>query len=139
MWQTHQLQVTLNTKKSGTAIDPKCHRVAEILESRLVGHDPQLNCCKMEYLWNIKGEREEALETARAWFASKCCYVVLSKILNLSILCFLKLKNSHDPAIPLLNIHTEEVNLISREDICIPIFIEVLFTIGKTQWASVHQ
>ena len=36
----------------------------------------------------------------------------------------------HDPAIPLLGIHTEETRI--ERDTCIPMFIAALFTIART-------
>ena len=40
------------------------------------------------------------------------------------------LKNTYDPAIPLLGISPEETKI--ERDICIPLFIAVLFTIART-------
>ena len=42
----------------------------------------------------------------------------------------LELKPPHDPAIPLLGIHTEETR--NERDTCTPMFIAALFTIAKT-------
>ena len=40
----------------------------------------------------------------------------------------------YDPAIPLLDIHTEEARI--ERDTCIPMFIEALFTIVRTRKQS---
>ena len=42
----------------------------------------------------------------------------------------LKLELPHDPAIPLLGIHTKETR--SERDTCTPVFIAALFTIART-------
>ena len=42
----------------------------------------------------------------------------------------LEIELSHDPAIPLLGIHTEEAR--TERDICTPMFIAALFIIAKT-------
>ena len=42
----------------------------------------------------------------------------------------LGIKQSYDPAIPLLGIHPEETKI--EKDTCIPLFIEALFTVAKT-------
>ena len=43
----------------------------------------------------------------------------------------LEIKPPYDPAIPLLGIYPEETKI--EKDICIPLFIEALFTIARTQ------
>ena len=42
----------------------------------------------------------------------------------------LEIELSYDPAIPLLGIHTKETRI--ERDTCTPMFIAVLFTIGRT-------
>ena len=42
----------------------------------------------------------------------------------------LKIELPYDPAIPLLDIHTEETRI--ERDICTPMFIAALFTIART-------
>ena len=43
----------------------------------------------------------------------------------------LELKPSYDPAMPLLGIYPKETKI--EKDTCIPLFIEALFTIARTQ------
>ena len=43
----------------------------------------------------------------------------------------LGIKQSYDPAIPLLGIYPEETKI--EKDTCIPLFIEALFTIARTR------
>ena len=42
----------------------------------------------------------------------------------------LKIELTHDPAIPLLGIHTKETRI--ERDTCTPVFIAALFTIART-------
>ena len=42
----------------------------------------------------------------------------------------LEIELPYDPAIPLLDIHTEETR--SERDMCTPMFITALFTVGRT-------
>ena len=42
----------------------------------------------------------------------------------------LKIGLLYDPAIPLLDLHPDKT--VIRKDVCTPMFIEALFTIGKT-------
>ena len=42
----------------------------------------------------------------------------------------LEIELPYDPAIPLLDIHTEETRI--KRDTCIPVFIAALFTIART-------
>ena len=110
-------------------------KVAEILESRLSRQWPITRLLQSRVIVR-KWKREETLESYRQRFASKCCYVVLSKILRCSKLWFLKMKYNHMIKQSISSIHLsiypQEMKLISWKDICTPIFIEVLFTIGKT-------
>ena len=48
----------------------------------------------------------------------------------------LGIKQSYDPAIPLLGIHPEETKI--EKDTCIPLFIVALFTIARTSNLDVH-
>ena len=44
----------------------------------------------------------------------------------------LKIELPYDPAIPLLGIYPEKMKALIQKDTCTPVFIEALFTIGKT-------
>ena len=48
----------------------------------------------------------------------------------MEVLKKLEIELPHDPAIPLLGIHTEETR--SEEDMCTPMFIAALFIIART-------
>ena len=43
----------------------------------------------------------------------------------------LKIKLPYNPAIPLLDIYVKKTKTLIQKDICIPIFLAVLFTIAK--------
>ena len=43
----------------------------------------------------------------------------------------LKIELTYDPAIPLLGIYPKEIKSVSQRNICTPMFIAALFTIGK--------
>ena len=44
----------------------------------------------------------------------------------------LKIELPYDPAIPLLGIYPKKMKTLIQKDICIPVFIAVLFSIAKT-------
>lgn len=60
--------------------------------------------------------------------------------MSMDVLRKLKLGQPYDPAIPLLGMYPKELKSESQNDsqICIPIFIEMLFTIVKIERQPKH-
>ena len=59
-------------------------------------------------------------------------------IMSMDVLRKLKLGQPYDPAIPLLGMYPKELKSEALSDICIPIFIAMLFTIVKKERQPMH-